>query len=90
MEQVPIPENFENWRMKNFENLTNLENYVLNKILGDLEEYLRITGGLETRQDNPQTMRIRQHFEKKNKKYSHELAQLQVLKRFFLAKNFFI
>uniref|UniRef100_A0A914D1K9 Uncharacterized protein n=1 Tax=Acrobeloides nanus TaxID=290746 RepID=A0A914D1K9_9BILA len=44
----------------------------------DLEEYLRITGGLETRQDNPQTMRIRQHFEKKNKKYSQELAQLQV------------
>jgi len=30
------------------------------------------------RQDNPQTIRIRQHFEKKNKKYSQELAILQV------------
>jgi cell shape-determining protein MreC len=68
--------------------MVNLENDVLNKILGDLEEYLRITGGLETRQDNPQTMRIRQHFEKKNKKYSHELAQLQVLKRLFELKTF--
>lgn len=48
------------------------------EVSDDLEEYLRITGGLETRQDNPQLMRIRQHFERKNKKYSQELAQLQV------------
>ncbi|CAD5235756.1 unnamed protein product [Bursaphelenchus xylophilus] len=44
---------------------------------GDVEEYLRITNGVENVADNPQLARIRQHFEKKNKKYSQEADQLQ-------------
>lgn len=45
---------------------------------GDVEEYLRITSGVDNVTDNPQLARIRQHFEKKNKKYSQEAEQLQV------------
>ncbi|CAD5228338.1 unnamed protein product [Bursaphelenchus okinawaensis] len=44
---------------------------------GDVEEYLRITNGVDNVGDNPQLARIRQHFEKKNKKYSQEADQLQ-------------
>jgi hypothetical protein len=47
----------------------------------DVEEYIRMSGGLtgsSGSQENPQLMRIRQHFEKKNKKHSQETDQLQV------------
>lgn len=49
---------------------------------GDIEEYLKITGSMgQNRSENPQMTRIRQHFEKKNKKYTQETEHLQV---FFL------
>ncbi|KAI1716543.1 putative transmembrane and coiled-coil 2 protein domain-containing protein [Ditylenchus destructor] len=43
----------------------------------DIEEYLKITSSLENRPENPQITRIRQHFEKKNRKYTQETEQLQ-------------
>jgi hypothetical protein len=51
----------------------------------DVEAYIRMSGGLESTsiagagvQENPQLFRIRQHFEKKNKKHSQETELLQV------------
>lgn len=46
----------------------------------DIEEYLKITSSMgQNRHENPQMMRIRQHFEKKNKKYTQETEYLQVM-----------
>uniref|UniRef100_A0A915DUK0 Golgi membrane protein 2 n=1 Tax=Ditylenchus dipsaci TaxID=166011 RepID=A0A915DUK0_9BILA len=44
---------------------------------GDVEEYLKNTQGIENMPENPQMVRIRQHFEKKNRKYTQETEQLQ-------------
>lgn len=53
----------------------------------EVEEMLRMTGKTAdlpqsaVAAENPQVMRVRQHFEKKNKKYTQEREQLAV--RFF-------
>ncbi len=47
-------------------------------ISGDVDEYIKLTQGLPLSSDNPQLMRIRQVFEKKNKKHSQLADQLQV------------
>lgn len=61
---------------------------------GDVEEYLKITSSIgQNRLENPQMTRIRQHFEKKNRKYTQETEQLQVvlyikyIYKHFLRKN---
>lgn len=46
---------------------------------GDIEEYLKITASMKNRPENPQMARIRQHFEKKNRKYTQETEHLQVV-----------
>ena len=48
--------------------------------LGDVEEFLSMSKEAEQRAgaDNPQMARIRQHFEKKNKRHSHDTEHLQV------------
>ncbi|KAK6061447.1 hypothetical protein COOONC_00891 [Cooperia oncophora] len=45
----------------------------------DVEEFLMMTRGSETQKgaDNPQMARLKQHFEKKNKRHTNELEQLQ-------------
>lgn len=42
---------------------------------GDIEEYLKL---MKNRPENAQIARIRQHFEKKNRKYTQETEHLQV------------
>lgn len=52
--------------------------YVKNEFFaGDIEEYLRITENPKLTQENPQLTRIKQHFEKKNRKYTQEMEFLQ-------------
>lgn len=51
-------------------------NYIVRE--GDIEEYLKITAPMKNRPENPQMTRIRQHFEKKNRKYTQETEHLQV------------
>ncbi|XGW32370.1 hypothetical protein V3C99_017150 [Haemonchus contortus] len=45
----------------------------------DVEEFLMMTQGSESQKgaDNPQMARLKQHFEKKNKRHTNELEQLQ-------------
>ncbi|VDO70417.1 unnamed protein product [Heligmosomoides polygyrus] len=49
-------------------------------VSGDVEEFLMMTQGAECQKgaDNPQMARLKQHFEKKNKRHTNELEQLQV------------
>lgn len=47
--------------------------------LADVVDFLSMTSNLKGGQENPQIVRVRQHFEKKNKKYAQETEHLQVL-----------
>ncbi|VDN04574.1 unnamed protein product [Thelazia callipaeda] len=44
----------------------------------DVDDFLSMTSNLEGGNENPQLARVRQHFEKKNKKSSQEIDHLQV------------
>jgi predicted nucleic acid-binding Zn-ribbon protein len=43
----------------------------------DVDEYLRITSKINQKPENPQMLRLKQHFEKKNKRNAQEVEQLQ-------------
>lgn len=43
----------------------------------DVDDFLSMTSNLKGGQENPQIARVRQHFEKKNKKHTQETEQLQ-------------
>lgn len=45
--------------------------------LADVEDFLAMTSSMEGGSDNPQLARVRQHFEKKNKKSAQEIEHLQ-------------
>ncbi|VDD86009.1 unnamed protein product [Enterobius vermicularis] len=45
--------------------------------LADVVDFLSMTSNLKGGQENPQIVRVRQHFEKKNKKYAQETEHLQ-------------
>lgn len=47
-------------------------------VLADVDEFLRLTSNVPMSGDNPQMIRIRQVFEKKNKKSAHTIMMLQV------------
>ncbi|MFH4977958.1 hypothetical protein AB6A40_004667 [Gnathostoma spinigerum] len=52
----------------------------------DVEDFLRMTKSLENGQDNPQMARVRQHFDKKNKKNTQETERLTIRLEQLLAK----
>lgn len=44
----------------------------------NVDEYLRMTNNLKDDSDNPQLLRVKQMFEKKNNKTAQNIMQLQV------------
>lgn len=51
---------------------------IFNSISADVDDFLSMTSSMEGGSENPQLTRVRQHFEKKNKKSSQEIEHLKV------------
>lgn len=52
--------------------------HFFNIISADVDDFLSMTSNMENGSENPQLARVRQHFEKKNKKSSQEIEHLKV------------